>query len=59
MSLADSIHIFTVLGSRAGFSAEMTDVTKGWSHGTFTASQKIEQPTIYKPVSTENNGGLE
>lgn len=28
MSLAESIHIFTVLGSRAGFSADMTDVTR-------------------------------
>lgn len=28
MSLADSIHIVTVLGSRAGFSADMTDVTR-------------------------------
>ena len=27
MSLADSIHIFTVLGSRAGLSAEKAHVT--------------------------------
>lgn len=32
MSLADSIHIVTVLGSRAGFSAVMTDVTRCKHH---------------------------
>lgn len=39
MSLADSIHIFTVLGSRAGFSADMTDVTRCEQH----PNQKIQQ----------------
>lgn len=39
MSLADSIHMFTVLGSRAGFSADMTHVTRCKHH----PNQKIQQ----------------
>ncbi len=35
MSLADSVHILTVLGSRAGFSAETTDVCKYELHINF------------------------